>query len=122
MKSATLLALLPTALAASAGCKAPLSSSLVPGSSTHNLTIPSQSVIGKTTTREFILHLPANYSASNNVPAPLVFAFHGQSQHAWSMEQISELSNPDFNDNAVVVYPQGIPGAQAGVRIYCLHP
>ncbi|KAJ4984369.1 hypothetical protein SVAN01_10142 [Stagonosporopsis vannaccii] len=118
MKRTALTALfsLPTALAASAGCNAALPSTLTPGASTYSLTIPSRSVIGQTTQREFIVHLPANYSAENDVPASLVLALHGQSLPARSMERISELSSPEFNAGSVIVYPQGIAGPEAGVQ------
>jgi poly(3-hydroxybutyrate) depolymerase len=72
-------------------------------------------MIGKTTEREYILHLPAEFQSSNNEAAPLVLAFHGQQQHAWSMEAISELSNPNFNPNAIVAYPQGLDVQAPGV-------
>lgn len=124
MKHTALTALfsLPAALATSAGCRAPLPSNLRPGASTYSLTIPSRSVIGQTTNREFIIHLPANYNAANNVAAPLVLALHGQSLPASSMERISELSSAEFNAGSVVVYPTGIAGPEAGVRIfYFLH-
>ena len=116
MKSLATLLLLPTALAASSGCKTTLPSNLTPGSSTHNLTLSSKSVIGKTTERQYILHLPASYKPSNDAPTPLVVAFHGQSQPAWSMEKISELSNPDFNSDRIVVYPEAMNVQAPGVR------
>lgn len=118
MKSAVLsiVPLLAGATAASAGCKAALPAGLTPGSSTHNITLSSKSVIGKTTNREYILHLPASYAASNNAPAPLVLAFHGQQQPAWSMEKISEFSNPAFNNNTIVAYPEGLNVQDPGVQ------
>ncbi|KAF9700611.1 hypothetical protein EKO04_001752 [Ascochyta lentis] len=113
---AALLPFLPAALAASTGCKSALASNLKPGSSTHNITISSKSVIGKTTERQYILHLPSSFSASNDKAAPLVVAFHGQQQPAWSMEKISELSNPAFNGDVVVAYPEGLNVQKPGVQ------
>lgn len=98
---------------ASTGCGLPLPHDLKPGTSTHNVTISSRSVIGTTTQREYILHLPANYSTHE--PAPLIFAFHGQQQPAWSMEKISQLSDPAFNKDAIVVYPSGMDVQAPGV-------
>lgn len=119
MKSSTVtsaIALLPSAaIAASPGCKTALPANLTPGSSTYNLTISSESVIGKTTQRQYILHLPTNYKPSNDVSTPLIVAFHGQSQPAWSMERISELSNPDFNPNTIVAYSEGMNVQDPGV-------
>ncbi|EOA84373.1 hypothetical protein ACJQWK_01296 [Exserohilum turcicum] len=111
-----LASLLPIALAASSGCGTTLAPNLRPGTSTHNVTISSRSVIGKTTTREYILYLPKGYAASNDKAAPLVFAFHGQQQPAWSMEKITQLSDPAFNPDAVVVYPQGMNVQPPGVQ------
>jgi poly(3-hydroxybutyrate) depolymerase len=82
------------------------------------VTISSKSVIGTTTDRLYILHLPSTYQASNNKAAPLVLAFHGQQQHAWSMEAITELSNPDFNPNTIVAYPEGVDFQAPGVSSY----
>lgn len=111
------LALLPSALAASSGCKAALPANLTPGASTYNLTISSKSVIGKTTDRQYILHLPAGFSAKNDVAAPLVMVFHGQIQPAWSMERITELSSPAFNPNTIIVYPEAMNVQEPGVHI-----
>ncbi|KAH6641994.1 Alpha/Beta hydrolase protein [Boeremia exigua] len=115
LPTALALLALPTALAAS-GCRTPLPPNLAPGTSTHNLTLASRSVIGTTTQREYILHLPAGYNASNDEPAPLIVAFHGQSQPAWSMERISGFSDPAWNTEAVVVYPQGLDVQEPGVQ------
>ncbi|KAF3042890.1 hypothetical protein E8E12_004418 [Didymella heteroderae] len=107
---------LSLANAASSGCRTALPSGLTPGSSTHNLTLSSKSVIGTTTQRQYILHLPANYKPSNDAPTPLIVAFHGQSQPAWSMEKISELSNPEFNKATIVAYPEGMDVQSPGVQ------
>ncbi|KZM20996.1 uncharacterized protein EKO05_0005223 [Ascochyta rabiei] len=112
----TALCVLSTASAASTGCARALASNLTPGSSTYNLTVSSKSVIGKTTQREYILHLPASFSAKNDKPAALVLAFHGQQQPAWSMEKISELSNPAYNGEFVVAYPAGMNVQNPGVQ------
>ncbi|KAF1933196.1 carbohydrate esterase family 1 protein [Didymella exigua CBS 183.55] len=118
MKSSVLnlIPFLAVASAASSGCKTTLPSNLTPGASTHNLTLSSKSVIGKITQREYILHIPANYKTSNDVSTPLIVAFHGQQQPAWSMEKISELSNPAFNNNTIVAYPEGMNVQAPGVQ------
>jgi len=116
MLSLSLISLLcPVVLAASSGCGTRLPSGLTPGKSTTNVTLSSKSVIGKTTERQYILHLPSKYKASNDEALPLVIAFHGQQQPARSMEVISELSNPDFNPNTIVVYPEGMNVQAPGV-------
>lgn len=109
-----LAGLTPLALA-SPGCGSSLPINFKPGTSTHNVTISSKSVIGQTTQREYILHLPVNYAPSNNKPSPLVFAFHGQMQPAWNMEKISQLSDPNFNKDSIVVYPAGMDVQAPGV-------
>lgn len=117
MKPSSFLPLiLPAVVAASSGCKTALSSALTPGSSTHNLTISSKSIIGNITTRQYILHLPANYARSNDAATPLIIAFHGQQQPAWSMEKVSELSNPAFNSDFIVAYPEGMNVQAPGVQ------
>ncbi|KAF1352884.1 alpha/beta-hydrolase [Lizonia empirigonia] len=110
------LAILPSALAASRGCKAALPANLTPGVSTHNITISSKSVIGNITDRQYILYLPAGFSANNDVAAPLIMAFHGSSQPAWSMERITELSKPEFNPNSIMVYPQAMNVQSPGLQ------
>jgi poly(3-hydroxybutyrate) depolymerase len=61
------------------------------------------------------LHLPSSFQVSNDKAVPLVIAFHGQQQPARSMEVISELSNPAFNPNTIVVYPEGMDIQAPGV-------
>ena len=56
--------------------------------------------------RNFRLHIPPNYSVET--PAPLILSFHGKAQNASAMETQTQFSNPDFNSNALVAYPQGI--------------
>ncbi|KAF2126372.1 carbohydrate esterase family 1 protein [Dothidotthia symphoricarpi CBS 119687] len=102
---ATLITLV---LASSSGCSKALPSNLTPGGTTQVLTISSKSVIGKTTQREYRVHLPSTFSAKNNAAAPLIIALHGQLQPARSMEAITGLSTPAFNKNAIVVYPEGL--------------
>ncbi|CAN9262045.1 unnamed protein product [Alternaria alternata] len=111
-----LYALCPIVLAASSGCGSVLPSGLTPGKSTTNVTLSSKSVIGKTTERQYIIHLPSSFDATNKKAAPLVIAFHGQQQPARSMEVISELSNPTFNPNTIVVYPEGMNVQAPGVQ------
>ncbi|KAF2848041.1 carbohydrate esterase family 1 protein [Plenodomus tracheiphilus IPT5] len=95
-------------ITASTGCFAALPAGLTPGGPSQNITIASKSVIGNITQRQFLLHLPQNFAAKNDKPAPLILAFHGQLQPAWSMESVTEMSKPAFNKDYVVVYPQGL--------------
>ncbi|KAI8934050.1 hypothetical protein NX059_008816 [Plenodomus lindquistii] len=108
--------LLPATVASSTGCSAALPSGLTPGSASQNITITSKSVIGKSTQRQFLLHLPQNFSPKNDQPGPLVLAFHGQLQPAWSMESVTELSKPAFNTDYVVAYPQALDVQAPGIQ------
>ena len=56
--------------------------------------------------RQGLLHLPESYSGDE--PAPLILAFHGKGQSTSEMESQTQLSNVEFNRDAIVVYPQGI--------------
>ncbi|KAF2264780.1 alpha/beta-hydrolase [Lojkania enalia] len=99
----------------SPGCGKPLPSNLSPGGPSKNFTIYSQSQLGGGV-RKYLLYLPGRFYTKNNKPAPLILAFHGQTQPTWSMEYISNLSSPYFNREAIVVYPEGVnykaPGQQ----------
>ncbi|KAJ4290308.1 hypothetical protein N0V90_010524 [Kalmusia sp. IMI 367209] len=100
----------------SPGCGRSLPDGLTPGGPSRNLTLESKSQIGTTGTRSFLTYLPHRFSSENNKAAPLILAFHGQTQPAWSMESITKLSTPHFNEDYVVVYPEGLnyksPGQQ----------
>ena len=41
-------------------------------------------------------------------PAPLILAFHGKGQNASAMQSQTQFSNPEFNNDTIVVNPQGI--------------
>ncbi|RYO99104.1 hypothetical protein DL763_001705 [Monosporascus cannonballus] len=99
----------------SSGCGQPIPDGFTPGGPSNNFTIQSQSQAGGGT-RQYIRHLPQNFSPQNDQPAPLILAFHGQMQPAWSMERITGLSTPEFNKDAIVVYPQGLDVREPGVQ------
>jgi poly(3-hydroxybutyrate) depolymerase len=98
------------------GCGKPLPSLLTPGGPSQNFTLTSQSVIGANTTRRYIAYLPEWFATTNNVPKPLILAFHGQRQPVWSLERISGLSTGEFNTEYVVVYPEGLNYQEPGVH------
>lgn len=56
--------------------------------------------------REYILDLPPSWSREK--PMPLIIAFHGKNQKNSLFKEQTQLSNPDFNDEAIVAYPQAI--------------
>lgn len=56
--------------------------------------------------RQYLLYLPASYKRTE--PNPLILAFHGKTQTAATFENETQFSNPEFNDEAIVVYVQGL--------------
>ncbi|THU90111.1 alpha/beta-hydrolase [Dendrothele bispora CBS 962.96] len=95
----TLVSSAPTS--ASSGCGKRLPSGVTPGGSSSNLTITSKGL-----ERNYLIHLPDNYDV--NKPTSMVFSFHGRISTSAEQEELSQLSNPDFNPNAIAVYPNGI--------------
>lgn len=96
------------------GCGKPLPHGLSPGGPSKNFTTYSHSQKG-VGERQYLLYLPLRFSVKNNKPAPVVFAFHGQTQPTWSIESITNLSVPYFNQDAIVVYPEGVYYKSPGV-------
>ncbi|KAF2794281.1 carbohydrate esterase family 1 protein [Melanomma pulvis-pyrius CBS 109.77] len=99
----------------SAGCGKALPEGLSPGGPSQNFTIESQSQTGGVI-RRYLAHLPEQFDTTNTKSASLILAFHGQTQPARSMERITGLSTHFFNQDAIVVYPEGLdyqsPGQQ----------
>lgn len=56
--------------------------------------------------RKALLHLPTSYSS--DTPVPLIVALHGKAQPPAEFEEHTQLSNPEVQDEAIVVYPEGI--------------
>jgi len=68
---------------------------------TSNITISSSGV-----TRWYLATFPSNYTSVSSVP--VIFSFHGGDRNASDQLALSEMSDPEFNDFAIAVYPQGI--------------
>jgi poly(3-hydroxybutyrate) depolymerase len=75
--------------------------------------LPAEQEIGKTSwitiesegvNRSFLVTIPALYSCEK--PSPVILSYHGESRDATQQLQLSQMSNPFFNDFAIVVYPQ----------------
>ena len=81
----------------SAGCSQ--ASTQAPGTN-KNYTIQ----IG-TNQRSYTVFLPSSYNISN--PNPLILSYHGNGKSALQQETLDQLSNPLFNTDHIVVYPQG---------------
>lgn len=52
------------------------------------------------------LHVPKSYDA--NKPAPLILAFHGKNQNLKAFEEATSLSDPEVNQEYIVVYPEAV--------------
>ncbi|KAF8849634.1 hypothetical protein BDZ45DRAFT_662895 [Acephala macrosclerotiorum] len=66
----------------------------------ENITIRSSGI-----ERWYLLTLPPNFDHS--VATPVILSFHGGGRNATQQYYLSQLSNPDFNDFAIAVYPNG---------------
>lgn len=84
-----------------AGCGTDLSKGFKAGGNTKTIDIHSSG-----DKRSYNIYIPENYNIS--IPAPLILSYHGGSQDAEEQEELSQLSNSDFNTDAIAVYPQGI--------------
>lgn len=100
----------------SEGCGKPLPEGLVPGGHSQSFELHSQSQVGGVT-RRYLIYLPERFSAKNNKASPLIVALHGQTQPTTSMESVTNLSVPYFNQDAIVVYPEGLDYKSPGVSI-----
>lgn len=100
--SGLLFPLLAVATKGSTGCNSVHPPLVIPGE-------PSQAIRFLTAhggKRSFNLHIPAAYQAKE--PVPLILAFHGKNQAPTTFENETQLSNPAFNDEAIVAFPQGV--------------
>jgi poly(3-hydroxybutyrate) depolymerase len=96
-KTVISLALLTTLVSAS--CK-----SLPQGKSagkTSNVTIKSSGI-----PRSYLISLPPAYDCE--IPIPVILSFHGANRNASQQQKLSQMSNPQFNDFAIAVYPLGL--------------
>lgn len=56
--------------------------------------------------RSYLVTFPVSFDCGK--PTPVILSYHGAQQEAAQQLELSQLSNPFFNDFAIVVYPQGI--------------
>ncbi|KAK3333447.1 ferulic acid esterase [Cercophora scortea] len=68
--------------------------------------------IGK---RTYKLFIPPTYSPS--VPAPVILSFHGRTKTADRQLALDKLTSPFFNNDTIVVYPNGINNTWEGVPL-----
>ncbi|KAJ5232062.1 hypothetical protein N7468_005018 [Penicillium chermesinum] len=102
LTSLSLAALAASANAApSAGCGQAIPPKYPsPGSST-DLKLPGSD-------RRYILYIPPNYDI--NTPAPVYFSFHGATKDMSEQEDLSQFSNPEFNQDGIALYPNSKNG------------
>lgn len=56
--------------------------------------------------RRYLLYIPVNYDPGT--PAPLILSYHGGTRTAESQQALDLLSTTYFNEDHIVVYPNGI--------------
>lgn len=99
----TLLTTVHTGYAAkSSGCGQPLPEGINKGNSGQG----NDMTFGTTDSskRRYLLHVPDNYDV--NKPAGLIWSFAGRGKTAEHQQKITKLSDPTFNSDYIVVYPQ----------------
>ncbi|KAF7192568.1 Feruloyl esterase B [Pseudocercospora fuligena] len=108
--AANLLTSIHAPASPSSGCGSKLPIDLIPGAASINITIdsPLSSPNATLQKRQYRIHLPENYSTSNDVAHPLLLTFNGQYQSTRSIENYTQFSLPSINPNAIAVYPEGI--------------
>lgn len=70
---------------------------------TTNVTLPDN--------RWYLLYFPEKYDPST--PAPLILSYHGGDRNASEQQKLDMLATPFFNEEYVVVYPNGIDVSRA---------
>jgi poly(3-hydroxybutyrate) depolymerase len=56
--------------------------------------------------RYFLISIPPTYNAQ--VPTPAILSYHGGTKTALQQLQLDQLTNPEFNTDSIVIYPQGV--------------
>lgn len=55
--------------------------------------------------RRYVVFVPPEYSAGN--PTPLIMSYHGGSRDPENQIALDLLTDPDYNTDKIVVYPEG---------------
>jgi len=61
--------------------------------------------------------MPTNYGKDN--PAPLIIAIHGNHRNGTSFEAVTAFSRREYNQDALVVYPDGVDVGSMSYQIVC---
>lgn len=56
--------------------------------------------------RSYLLSIPLNYSS--DIPTPLILSFHGAGQSPSIQLDTDQLTNPDVNNQSIVIYPEAV--------------
>lgn len=64
------------------------------------------SIISDGVQRSYLLSIPPAYNGQT--PVPLILSYHGGTRTAKDQLVLDQLTSPEFNPGAIVVYPQGI--------------
>jgi len=106
-----LLSLSLLATLASSSCK-PLPQGQSIGK-TSNITIESSGI-----SRSYLISIPPAYDCETLTP--VILSFHGANRNALQQQRLSQMSNTEFNNFAIAIYPlglnetwQGVPGNSA---------
>lgn len=98
----------------SEGCGIGGQSSLTPGGSSKSFTFKSHAAAdGSIINRRLRVYMPMDYGKDK--PAPLIIALHGNHRNGTSFEAVTAFSRPEYNSDALVVYPDGVD--VSGTRI-----
>jgi poly(3-hydroxybutyrate) depolymerase len=90
----------------------PCGKALPPGralGSVTNLTIISGGI-----ERSYLLFIPPKHNITSENYVPLIISYHGGTKTSLDQLQLDQFTNPEFNEEAIVAYPQGI-----NVKLYC---
>ena len=77
------------------------------GSAQGSGTTATHTVCVGSISRSFLLFLPADYDTAITT-RPVILSYHGSLNDAASQQNLDLLTNPYFNTDAIVVYPQGL--------------
>ncbi|KAK8114344.1 uncharacterized protein PG998_001168 [Apiospora kogelbergensis] len=103
------LVLATVATASSSGCGV---APPIPLGQRHNATLSSADLA--INNRTFMYWLPPNYNPAK--PNPLILSFHGGGVNGDRQADQDSFADPFFNQDHVVVYPQGLVAGAAGVE------
>ncbi|PBP27799.1 Poly(3-hydroxybutyrate) depolymerase [Diplocarpon rosae] len=77
--------------------------SIVTGASVPSTKVP---ITSSGVPRYYLVTVPPNFNPQN--PSPVIFSFHGNNHDAEDQYELTQLSDPYFNDYAIAVYPNGL--------------